>query len=680
MKRQTVSLFVIVLTLLLAGCGGDLPFDFDFLPAVDGDRPPAATPIPVHTITPAASLVPTSTPSATLTFTPFPTPRSPYPVNIGTPMPDAGFPRISSGNTEQMERVFLHNTDLRRVSLVSPNGQRALVAMAQGLSLYSLQDGLLADWPEIEVVDAECDSCLTVDGNIDRFAVALRQAGGWEIRVYDVVENQPVLFKTFLGDEMFGVQSNPVQVALSPDGALLAYRFGNAPLKIHSFFQESDIFEYSGATRSLGFSQGGQYLFAHRDRDLIFWNIYDLQDGFRSLLTGDDPNSAMLFSRGGDYFAIASASRIRVYNISPLRLTREIVVPLAQGRQVTWQLVSEPDESFLRGAALYWDARAESYQVIRGVWSIASGEQVSVELTESQSNNVFDEFWGLRVSPPVSALAGFDPASIRAMRFSSADTLLINSLNSVCLFRLATSEASCQVSEDAPVHAVDGPLFREIREERNTLLINPMGETVFDVGPHSIEWVSRSGDFILIDNRRSTTDLYVKNRRLPAQSVPGVFQSVAENASSIVFLTRQSNGQMYVTMAEKPTGRTVFQKRETRLYNHLDMTFEGAIYTLREEYDGNYVTLRSIPAGGGDFQNLLQIDLLAPVSSLAVSPHNVLAIGMQDGAVIIVSLDSLTYETFQALQTGVTHLAFSPDSRYLAVTGRDGLTVFAVLP
>ncbi|MFO7586221.1 MAG: WD40 repeat domain-containing protein, partial [Anaerolineales bacterium] len=251
---------------------------------------------------------------------------------------------------------------------------------------------------------------------------------------------------------------------------------------------------------------------------------------------------------------------------------------------------------------------------------------------------------------------------------------------SVCLFRLATSEASCQASEDAPIHAADGPVFREIRETYNTLLVNSMDETVFEVGPHPIEWVSRTGDFILLDIRRSTTDMYVKNRTLPVQSVPGVLQSVSENTRHIVFLTRQASGQMYVTMVEKPSGRAVFQKRETRLYGHLDMTLDGVIYTLREEYDGNYATLRSIPAGGNEFQNLLQIDLLTPVTSLAVSPHNVLAIGMQDGAVIIVSLDSLTYETFQALQTGVTHLAFSPDSRYLAVAGRDGITIFAVLP
>jgi WD40 repeat protein len=681
MKRLMASLFVIILALLLGGCGSALPFDFDFdfSPAEPVERPPTSTPKPVSTITPAATLVPTQIPTETSTITPFPTLRSPYPVGLGTPMPDAGFPRIAVGNTEAMKAVFEFTDDARQAAVLSYNRQKVLIGSPSGLSLYSLQDGLLAAWPEIKMTDAGCNSCLTVDENISRFAVTVRQDGAWQIKVYDVrSNNQPALFKTFTDDATYRVKTNPVQVALSPDGTLLAYRFGDKSLILHSFTEENDVFEYRGpAIRSLHFSSGGQYLTARRDRDLVFWDIPDPGSGFRAIPVSD-PNATVLFSPAGDTAVIASGPRIRAYNLLPLRFVREIFVSPAQNRQLTWELTTGEDESILLGAALYWDARAQTHRAIQGRWNVSTGETLEISEGDTSQSNVFDFFWNLDIPPRRLPTSELDLSNLRDIRFTSTDTLLINSQSAVCILRLTTGEANCQEFEDIPVHASDGPIFREIREERRTLLLNPVGETVYELGPFSVEWVNRTGDFILIDNRGSATNMYTRNRRLPILSAPGVLQSVSENLTHIAFLTRQSNGSMYITLFDKQIGKYVYQKRDILLANALAITADNSVYFLRQTFSGEQATLRTFPAGSSDLQILAEIDLFAPVTDMAISTHDTLAIGMQDGSVIIMALDSLIVEHFQALQTGVTHLAFSPDGRYLTVAGHTGMAVFAV--
>jgi WD40 repeat protein len=148
----------------------------------------------------------------------------------------------------------------------------------------------------------------------------------------------------------------------------------------------------------------------------------------------------------------------------------------------------------------------------------------------------------------------------------------------------------------------------------------------------------------------------------------------------LVFLTRQNSELLYLTLVEKSNQKTVFQKKDRRLFDLLTMAVDGSIYFLREDLDNNQAILKMIPPGTDEVNDLLSIDLLAEPISMAISPHNILAVGMQDGSVTIVSLDSLTQQTFQALQGPVDKIAISPDSRYLAVAGKNGITVFAVIP
>jgi WD40 repeat protein len=674
MKRHPVLYILILLATFLSACGGSLPFEIDF-PADAAARPPTST--PVRTITPAASLLPSLTPSLTPTLTPFPTRRSPYPVGLGTPLPDAGFPGISSGNTTLLKNVFEHIITLRQAAVISSNQEKVLIATSKGLYLFDVQDNQLAHWPEIKMANVVCSACLTVNEDASRFAIALRKDGTWQIQVHSISDEKLELVKTFVGPETFGLESEPVQVAISPDGEVLVYSFGGDSFVLYNLSEEIELFEYRGQVQSLQFSRGGQYIHARRQTEVLIWDVYDIEGGFRNFLLPNE-NAAIDFSLGGEYVAVAFSSKIRLYQITPLRLVREIDVPPTSVTNRTWQIAFLDDET-LRGYALQWDSRTQTGQATIGEWDVSSGEALTIEERETDTQNTFDEFTGVKfVQDPL--VGGLDPNGYRALRFISADVLLVNSQYAACSFKLTTGETNCQAQDDSLLHATDGPVFREIREEKNTLLVNALGETIFSLDPYPIRWVNRTADFLLLDINSRTTDLYVKDRSLPVQSVPGSLRSVAENTNLLVFLTKQNNELMYMTMVEKATQKALFQKRETRLYDMLSIALDGTTYFLREDRDSNQAILKAIPPGTDEVLDLLRIDLAAEPISMAISPKNTLAIGMQDGSVTIISLDGLTQEIFQALQNPVSLLAFSPDGRYLAAAGQDGVTVFAALP
>ena len=673
MKRRPVLCILVLLATFLSACGGSLPFERDF-PA-DAGQPPTST--PVRTITPAASLLPSPTPSLTPTLTPFPTRRSPYPVGLGTPLPDAGFPGISSGNTTLLKNVFEHTTTLRQANVISSNQETVLIATSKGLYLFDTQENLLAHWPEIKMANIACSACLTINEDASRFAIALRKDGAWQIQVHNIRDEKLELIKTFVGPETFGLESDPVQVAISPDGETLVYSFGGNSFVLYNLSREIELFEYRGRVQSLRFSRGGQYIYARRQTEVLIWDVYNIEGEFRNFLAPNE-NAAIDFSPGGEYVAVAFSSKIRLYRITPLALVREIDVPPTSVTNRTWQIAFLDDET-LRGYALQWDSRTQTGQATIGEWDVSTGEALTIEEQETDSQNTFDEFVGIEFVQE-QLVGGLDPTGYRALRFISADVLLVNSQYAACSFKLTTGETNCQAQDDSLLHAADGPVFREIREDKSTLLVNALGETVFSLDPYPIRWINRTADFLLLDNNSRTTDLYVKDRSLPVQSVPGSLRSVAENANLLVFLTKQNSELMYMTMVEKATRKALFQKRETRLYDMLGIALDGTTYFLREDRDNNQAIIKAIPPGTDEVLDLLRIDLVAEPISMAISPQNTLAIGMQDGSISIISLDGLTQEIFQALQSPVNLLAFSPDGRYLAAAGQNGITVFAALP
>lgn len=634
----------------------------------------ADTPVPG---TPTATREPLPTRTSTPTLTPAPTRRSPFPVGVGTPLPDMGFPVIGVGNIQDLKPAFNLSGVRRQAFVVSPDQQSIVIASEQGIQVFNRQGGQVAHWPGLRLFDIPCQSCLSVNADASMLVLLTRAELGWQVQVYDIIDNAPSLYKTFDIEQDFRYAANPAHAALSPDGKLLAYGPGDRPFVVVDLFTEEQLFRSSSAVNSLEFSPAGTLLTARRGRELLVWKTDNLGAGFQNLLLPAE-NSPIAFSADDAKLALGLSTRLRIYSTDRLRIERDFSVRPTYVTDREWQLAFD-DETSLRAYGLRWDNRAQSGIVTQVEWDTSNPEPQTIEDTETASQDARAAFWGvLFAEQPLPN--GLEPGDYRSIRFVGSDTLLVNGLSAACWLRLPTGESTCQRQDGGLLHASEAQALQEQRETYNTLLVDPNENVLFSLDPNPIYWVNRNADIVLVDVKSTTTDLYGRERTLPAQSVPGVFRSAAENSRTLVFLTGQRTGLMYMTLVEKDSLRAIFQKRETRLFKPLAMALDGGIYFLREDRDRSQAILKYIPPGTDNVVDLLRIDLQAEPQAMSVSPQNTLAIGMQDGSVAIVSLDALTYDYFQALQTPVGALAFSPDGRYLAVGGRQGIHVFTVRP
>lgn len=664
---------LILFVLVLSACDALPALPADFFPA---DQPAVAVETPqLGTATATREPLPTRT--STPTLTPAPTRRSPFPVNIGTPLPDMGFPAIGVGNTSNLKAAFSISSLRRQAAVLSADQQSVVIASELGVTVFDRQGNQVANWPALRLFDMPCQNCLAVNRDASMLAMLARSELGWQIRVYDIVDNQPVVYKTFDLSQAFRFAPNPAHLALSPDGRLLAYGPGNAPFVVVDLSTDEQVYKSTGAVNSLEFSPAGTLLAARRGRELLVWQTSNWRAGFQNLLLPNE-NTPIAFSGDDAKLALALSSKIRIYDTERLKIEREYNVRPTYVTDREWQ-IAFTSETTLRGYGLQWDNRAQTGLVTLSEWDISEPEPLTHEEIQTESQDSFGAFWGINFSEQELPNI-LEPGDYRSMRFVGADVLLVNGLHGACWFRLPTGESNCQGEADALIHASDALALREERQLYNTLLTGPSDEIRFTLDPNPIYWVNRTADFLLLDIKGITTDLYGRDRNLPAQSVPGVFQSAAENANTLVFLTRERTELMYMTLVEKSSLRAIFQKRETRLYKPLAMALDGSIYFLREDRDRNQAVLKLIPPGTDTVRDLTRIDLSAEPQSMAVSTQNTLAIGLQDGSIIFVSLDALSNEYFQALQSPVSALTFSPDGRYLAAAGQQGVQVFTVMP
>ena len=174
----------------------------------------------------------------------------------------------------------------------------------RGQTVFDTQENLLAHWPEIKMANIACSACLTINEDASRFAIALRKDGTWQIQVHNIRDEKLELIKTFVGPETFGLESDPVQVAISPDGETLVYSFGGNSFVLYNLSRETELFEYRGRVQSLQFSRGGQYIYARRQTEVLIWDVYNIEGGFRNFLAPNE-NAAIDFSPGGEYVAVA---------------------------------------------------------------------------------------------------------------------------------------------------------------------------------------------------------------------------------------------------------------------------------------------------------------------------------------------------------------------------------------
>jgi WD40 repeat protein len=588
-----------------------------------------------------------------------------------------GFPVIGAGNIQDLKPAFSLSSVRRQAFVVSPDQQFILIASEQGIQVFNRQGGQVAHLPDLRLFDIPCQSCLSVNADASMLALLARAELGWQVQVYNIVNDAPSLYKTFDIEQDFRYAANPAHVALSPDGSLLAYGPGDRPFVVVDLFTGEQLFRSSTAIDSLAFSPAGTLLTARRGRELLVWKTDNLGAGFQNLLLPSE-NSPIAISTDDAKLALGLSSRLRIYSTERLRIEREFSIRPTYVTDREWQLAFN-DETTLRAYGLRWDERTQGGIVTRVEWDTSNPEPQTLEDAETTSQDAQAAFWGILFNDqPLPS--GLEPGDYRSIRFVGSETLLVNGISAACWLRLPTGESTCQRRDGEPLHASDAQALQERRETYNTLLVDPNENVLFSLDPNPIYWVNRTADIVLVDIKGTTTDLYGRDRTLPAQSVPGMFRSAAENARSLVFLTRQRTELMFMTLVEKDSLRAIFQKRETRLFKPLAMALDGGIYFLREDRDRNQAILKYIPPGTDNVIDLMRIDLQAEPQAMSVSPQNTLAIGMQDGSVAVVSLDALAYDYFQALQTPVGALAFSPDGRYLAVGGRQGIQVFTVRP
>jgi WD40 repeat protein len=667
---------LLLLAFLLNGCSA-LPVSLDFLAT---KTPPPPTLLITKTAT--ATFVPLPTRTATATLTLAPTRRSPYPVYVGTPLPDLGFPPIGTGNTPLIKPVFSNVAIRRQAVAISANHEKILIASTNGLFLFDRQANQLGYWPDLQLLDIPCSACISMNEEGNRFVILLSVNSAWEAHVYDILDGQLSLYKKIDFPEPYRSAASPIQLALSTDGFTLAYTLGDDFLIVYDMAIEQKILEYKGRVKSFRFSNYGSIFFVQRGNELLMWSANNWDYDFQNLLLPND-SAPFEISVDGAYLIVALSSKIRIYNAIPLRLVREINIEPTSATNRYWQieLTSNNDgENILRGYGLQWDAAKQTGLVTLIELNLSVAQIPDQQQIETTSANAFDTFWNIKFTE-TSLFGDLDPGQYFALRFINNENLLVNGLHAACWLKLPTGETNCLADSTALVRATDGLAFREIRSEDATLLQTwNSAENIFSLDPHPIVWLNRSADLLLLDNNAATIDLYNKVDPRPVQSVPGRFLAAAENSANLAFITAETPELFSLTMIDKSTQTMLFQKREARLFAPIVITLNGSTYYLKEDRADQKIIVFVIPPGTDTIFELGRIEFSSIPTSLAVSINGVVAIGLQDGNIIIVSPDGFTNASFLAMHSAVTQLAFSPDGRYLAATGRNAIKVFAVIP
>jgi WD40 repeat protein len=633
------------------------------------------TPIPTSTETPTPSATPTITP----TLTPRPTRTSPYPVGLGTPLPDLGFPAITVASVPALKPAFRLIGEQIWLTSPSRDGTKLFAATSNGLVVYDAQGRVVQRWPAIMMYDGICENCLSINHDGSRFALVTRQDGKWQAQVYDVTGQQAGLTVKVPIDAPFEAAPDPVRLALSPDGQLLAYGAGQGDTVVVNLSDMTNLLTYQGQADALTFTPLGNAFTIRRARELLFWKTNSWKNPANLLLPANDTPYA--FSPDGKYIAIATATKLRIFDADKLSSTREIDVPPVSAFNRVWQLVFV-DATTLRGYGLQWDTFHTTATVDVNAWNVETGKiLVADESATATPPDALSTLWGAVIPTAAPPDPDIEIGQYRKFRLIDADTLLVNGVHSACWIKLSIGQKTCFTDPKYTVLASDGGAFREVLQVHDTILQNwNNGGNIFDVSPYEILLVDRTGKFILVNSNNATIDIYFQGKKLPVESLAGTLRAFAENSNQMAILAQKNQSVSSLTLRDKTTQKTLYQKTDSRILDPLAIAGDGRVYFLQQDPDRPQVILHVIDPKTSDVSDVARLSLPAEPKVMARAADGTMAFGLEDGTLSLVSPDGQQVAGFQAAYSPITGLSFTPDGRYLAVASTEGIRIWAVLP
>ena len=511
---------------------------------------PATTPEPVvpperPTITPTFTSSPT--PTLTPTRTPQPTRKSPYPVSQGQPLIDMGFQIINLDNVNNLSVVFRELSAFRRHAAVSADGKKLFVSTSNGTFLYDRDGKVLAHWLNIFTPAIDCESCISVNRDGSRLAVITRNAGRWEAQVYDIVGYQAAPFLSLPLDTGFVGSRNEASIAISPDNAFLAFKAGTGNLRVMDLQTKLQVLDFDRQVNGISFTPDGANFVIHAGQEMLFFKVTDWKTPVNLLLPREE--TAYAFSPDGKLMAISLPGGLRIYSTGNIRALKDINVPPASAANREWQFIFK-DNKTLNGYATRWDTYRTSAMIDSGEWNVETGETLRYEATSSTAPDGLSALWGTALNLPVSGSDLETGADVyHVFRFISDGILEVNSPHSACWLKFFSGESTCFKDSEYILYASDANTFKEVRQPGSTRLVEIRTDTAaIEVGPYRIAAVNRSGEWALIDTLTGT-DLYVKGKKLPQESVKGALQGFAENAKLIVFTAREKENSFKIGRA-----------------------------------------------------------------------------------------------------------------------------------
>jgi len=689
--KKSLTLFLFIFLFLLASCDGIPGFSFanteaTLVPPSETPLPPEytpGTPTPTATITPTIPPPPTDVPTPTITLTITrtpsltPTPRVYVPAIAGTPVIDMGFAPIELEVVPQLAPVWQAMKPVIRQAVPSGDGQKLFISTSNGLFVFGQSGEQLARWRDIFTHAIPCKNCLAVNQDGTLFVVLTRNAGRWEAQVY---ETQDFKWKTprlnIPLEASYRGQENEGLVMLSPNGRFLAYAAGNSTLRVFNLQNGRQVLSNEKALRDLQFSADSALLAVRDGRSLLVYDTQTWEKPSSLLLPANDTPFAL--SPDSRSLAITFGNRLRIYSVEGFKITREVTQPGGRARQ--WEL-SFVNESTLRGVSTSWNANRTQATVITAEWEIQSGQNLRLDTIETDSLSPFPPSWEQEFVLEDST-NGLAVGEYNGFRYVSNEMLLVSTANGVCWVKIFVGEQNCFEDAENLMFSSDTVAFKEIIAGNRTLLQNWRGETILDVfGDYRVKAVDRSGEWVLIDVRGAAADLYGKGRTRASESVGGAFQAFAETRALFAYTTQQRSRIFVITVFDKTAGKTLAQKREVFLLNPLLMNRQGALLLLKRDLDKGLTIVQVMEPPRYDIREVKRLSFEAEIMLMAYSTQeDLLAFALSDGSVVVFSPDFELRETFQAFDSPVTALAFSPDDRFLAAASGDGLKVFVVRP